>query len=278
MEADGRIETLLALMARLRDPETGCAWDVEQSFETIAPYTLEEAHEVVEAIARGDMDDLRDELGDLLLQVVFHARMAEEAGSFAFSDVVSAITAKMIRRHPHVFGPAEARSAKLAKGSWQRIKAEEKAERAERRAAAGLAPETPGGVLAGVQRGLGSLQTALKLQQAAATVGFDWNDPRAVIAKLREELDEFEAEIAEEAPSPGRVADELGDLFFALVNLARHHNVDPDMALAGTNAKFRRRFGHMEAALAASGRSPAGTGLDEMEALWQDAKATDPAR
>jgi ATP diphosphatase len=269
MQPGRDIAALLDIMARLRDPDTGCAWDVVQTFETIAPYTVEEAHEVADAIARGDLDDLCDELGDLLLQVVFHARMAEEAGHFAFPDVVEAITTKMIRRHPHVFGPEEGRSPEMAKGQWRRIKAEEKAERRTRRAAAGRAE--PGSLLDEVPAGLPALARAVKLQDAAGAVGFDWNDPKAVIAKIREELDELEAEV-DAGAGEAAVAGELGDVLFALANLGRHLKVDPDGALRSTNEKFRRRFAFIERALAAEGRSPAEASLVEMEALWQRAK------
>ncbi|BBE71332.1 nucleoside triphosphate pyrophosphohydrolase [Oharaeibacter diazotrophicus] len=264
------IETLIAIMERLRDPATGCAWDVVQTFETIAPYTVEEAHEVADAIARGDRADLCDELGDLLLQVVFHARIAEEEGAFAFPDVVEAITGKMIRRHPHVFGPEDARSPEMAKGQWSRIKAEEKAERRARRAAAGL-PTEEGGLLADVPAALPGLAAAVKLQDRAGSVGFDWNDPKAVIAKIREEIDELEAEV-DAGAAADRVEAELGDVLFALANLGRHLKVDPDSALRRTNLKFRRRFAHIEAALARTGRTPADADLAEMEALWQEAK------
>jgi len=264
------VDTLIAIMERLRDPETGCAWDVVQTFETIAPYTLEEAHEVADAIARGDRADLCDELGDLLLQVVFHARIAEEEGAFAFPDVVEAITTKMIRRHPHVFGPEDARSPEMAKGQWSRIKAEEKAERRARRAAAGL-PTEEGGLLADVPAALPGLAAAVKLQDRAGSVGFDWNDPKAVIAKIREEIDELEAEV-DAGAAADRVEGELGDVLFALANLGRHLKVDPDAALRRTNLKFRRRFAHIETALARTGRTPADADLAEMEALWQEAK------
>jgi len=268
MKPSRDIGRLIEIMAALRDPVTGCPWDIEQDFSTIAPYTVEEAHEVAEAIARDDLVDLRDELGDLLLQVVYHARMAEEAGAFAFPDVVEAITTKLIRRHPHVFGDADARAAGVAKGIWEKIKAEEKA---ARRADRGDADE-PGGLLNGVARGLPPLARALKLQEKASTVGFDWNDPRAVLAKLREEIGEIEAELADGAPAPARVADEVGDLLFAVVNLARHLGTDPEQALRGTNVKFETRFAAIEAALAKDGRTPANATLDEMEALWQQAK------
>ncbi|MBH0237022.1 nucleoside triphosphate pyrophosphohydrolase [Methylobrevis albus] len=265
------IDDLLAIMAALRDPDHGCPWDVEQDFASIAPYTIEEAYEVADAIARGDLDDLRDELGDLLLQVVFHARMAEEAGNFAFADVVEAITAKMIRRHPHVFGDEDARSAGMAKGAWNRIKAAEKAARRARRAERGLPDDTGPGLLGEVAAAQSALPRAVKLQAKAATVGFDWGDPKLVIAKIREELDELEAEI-DAGSDRTTIAGELGDVLFAFANLARHLDVDPDMALRLTNEKFVRRFGYIERALAAAGRSPAEASLDEMEALWQQAK------
>jgi ATP diphosphatase len=260
-------------MAALRDKEHGCPWDLEQSFATIAPYTIEEAHEVAEAIARNDMVDLREELGDLLLQVVYHAQMAEEAGAFAFPDVVEAITTKMIRRHPHVFGDETARAAGAAKGFWEKIKAEEKAERRAARAAAGQAEPDRTGLLGGVGRGLPPMMRALKLQEKAGTVGFDWNDPRAVLAKLREEIAEVEAELDAGDAAGERIADEIGDLLFAVVNLARHTGTDPEQALRRTNVKFEHRFGAIEAALAAAGRTPSEASLDEMEALWQSAKA-----
>ena len=266
MQPSRDIARLIEIMAALRDPVSGCPWDQVQTFATIAPYTVEEAHEVAEAIARNDMDDLRDELGDLLLQVVYHARMAEEAGAFAFPDVVEAITAKMIRRHPHVFGDETARAAGAAKGFWEKIKAEEKRARVARDGAA------PAGLLDGVATGLPPLQRAVKLQAKAATVGFDWNDPRAVLAKLREEIDEVEAELDAGPEGRARAAGEVGDLLFAVANLARHLDVDPDQALRGTNVKFVRRFGAIEAALAAAGRTPAEASLAEMEALWQAAK------
>jgi ATP diphosphatase len=262
------IAGLIAIMAALRTPVTGCPWDLEQDFATIAPYTIEEAHEVADAISRGDLEDLKDELGDLLLQVVFHARMAEEQAAFAFPDVVQAITEKLIRRHPHVFGEARDMSADAVKGLWDRIKADEKAARAAR----GQAPP-PGraGALAGVPAGLSALARALKLQQKAGKVGFDWNDPRAVLAKIREEADEIEASL-DDRPA---VAGEIGDLLFAVVNLARHLEVDPEAALRGTNLKFERRFAAIEDALAAQGKTPAQSTLEEMDALWDAAKAAE---
>jgi ATP diphosphatase len=271
MKPSRDISRLIEIMAALRDPVTGCPWDIEQNFATIAPYTIEEAHEVADAIARNDLDDLRDELGDLLLQAVYHARLAEEAGAFAFPDVVEAITTKLVRRHPHVFGDADARAAGAAKGIWEKIKAEEKvARRAERGAV-----EESLGLLSSVARGQPPLARALKLQAKASTVGFDWNDPRAVLAKLREEIDEIEAELGERPLAPARVADEIGDLMFAVVNLARHVGADPEQALRGANAKFETRFAAIEAALAKEGRTPSEASLEEMEALWQEAKRTE---
>ncbi|WP_069308352.1 nucleoside triphosphate pyrophosphohydrolase [Methylobrevis pamukkalensis] len=279
----GDIRRLLSIMAALRDPATGCPWDIEQTFASIAPYTVEEAHEVADAIARGDLDDLRDELGDLLLQVVFHARMAEESGDFAFADVVAAISDKMLRRHPHVFGDAEARDAGAVKGSWARIKAEEKAARRARRLARGLPDDGDKGLLGDVPASQPPLSRAVKLQAKAATVGFDWHDPKLVIAKIREELDELEAEIdahglalSPHRPAPEPVAREFGDLLFALANLGRHIGADPDMALGLTNEKFARRFRFIETELAKVGRTTADASLDEMEALWQRAKTEAP--
>lgn len=280
------IGDLIDIMACLRDPQTGCRWDVAQTFATIAPYTLEEAHEVADAIARGDRDDLCEELGDLLLQVVFHARMAEEEGSFAFPDVVAAICAKMIRRHPHVFLPdgsplppqAERPDPAATKGLWQAIKAEEKAEKAARRAARGLPPEEKGGVLSGVPGSLPALQQAGMLSTKAAAVGFDWADWRQVLDKVREETAELEAELAAapEARDRDRIEGELGDLLFSVANLARHLDIEPESALRRTNRKFVRRFSQVEARLAEAGRTPAEASLDEMEAHWQAAKSVAP--
>jgi ATP diphosphatase len=262
------ISRLLEIMAALRTPGTGCPWDLEQNFATIAPYTIEEAYEVTDAIARGDLVDLCDELGDLLLQVVFHARMAEEQKAFSFGDVVEAITAKMIRRHPHVFADAEGRlTPSHVKEAWERIKAEEKAERAARRP-----PEqaTHRSLLSGVKAGQPALARAMELQRKASSVGFDWNDPRAVLRKIREEADEIEAAL--DRGDTDELKEETGDLLFALVNLARHVGADPELALRGTNAKFERRFGYIERALAAQGRSLEGATLAEMDALWNEAK------
>ncbi len=255
-------------MAALRTPGSGCPWDLEQTFRTIAPYTLEEAYEVADAIARGDLGGLKDELGDLLLQVVFHARMAQELpkeqGAFDFGDVVDGITTKLIRRHPHVFADTEGLTAEAVKGLWERIKAEERAERGE---------AAPSGALAGVPLALPALTRALKLQQKAGRVGFDWNDPRAVLAKIREEADEIEAEL--DSGDNADIAAEVGDLLFALVNLARHLGADPEGILRATNLKFERRFASIEQALAARGKKPQDATLAEMDALWDEAKAAE---
>src|SRR5579872_280374 len=318
------ISRLLEIMARLRTPVTGCPWDLEQNFATIAPYTIEEAYEVADAIARGDVEDLKDELGDLLLQVVYHARMAEEQNAFSFGDVVEAITRKMIRRHPHVFADKDGNIAPSAhfpkfvlrlstlfhelrkvmgtrkpigsgtaflfevpdlnspragqelqiggtsgiKSAWERIKAEEKAERAARRS---HQPQEQSSLLAGIKAGLPALTRAMELQRKASTVGFDWNDPRAVLNKIREETDEIEAAL--DRDDRAELASETGDLLFAVVNLARHIEADPDMALRGANAKFERRFGYIERALASRGCAPQDATLDEMDALWNEAKS-----
>ncbi|TCK28415.1 ATP diphosphatase [Ancylobacter aquaticus] len=265
------IHRLLEIMEALRTPETGCPWDLAQDFDTIAPYTIEEAYEVADAIARGDLDDLCDELGDLLLQVVFHARMAQERDAFDFGAVVEAITAKMIRRHPHVFADARGRDVAAVNVAWETIKAQEKAERTQRRLARGLPPEPEQGrTLDGVPVGAPALTRAVKLQDKTAKVGFDWPDVRPVLAKIREEIDEVEAEII--SGDRKAAAEEVGDLLFALANLARHLDVDPEAALRGTNQKFVRRFAYIEDRLAEEGRTPHGASLIEMEALWQAAK------
>lgn len=252
-------------MAALRTPKTGCPWDLKQTFATIAPYTIEEAHEVADAITRNDLDDLKDELGDLLLQVVFHARMAQEQGSFEFGDVVQSITEKLIRRHPHVFGDTQNLTPDEVKGLWDKIKAEEKLERRLRRGG-----DDEAGALAGIPSGLPALTRALKLQQKASKVGFDWNDPRAVLDKIKEETAEIERAL--DAADDAAAADEIGDLMFALVNLARHLDIDVDTSLRGTNAKFERRFAAIEAALARIGKTPSEATLAEMDALWNQAK------
>jgi ATP diphosphatase len=269
MEPSRDIDRLIEIMAALRDPETGCPWDVAQDFRSIAPYTIEEAYEVADAIERGDLADLKDELGDLLLQVAFHARMAQERGAFAFGDVVEAITTKLVRRHPHVFGDARGASAEAVRASWETIK---RAEKAERRAALGEDgdQDEAAGVLSGVPVALPALTRAEKLSRKAASVGFDWPDPAQVIAKIREELAEVEHEL--QGGNRAALEGEVGDLLFAVANLARHLDVDAEKALRGTNAKFERRFRSIETALARQGRTPDEAGLDEMEALWGEAK------
>jgi ATP diphosphatase len=270
------IGRLLAIMAALRTPQTGCPWDLAQDFSTIAPYTLEEAYEVADAIARGDLADLKEELGDLLLQVVFHARMGEEQDAFNFGDVVAAITEKLIRRHPHVFGQESAnersQTPQAVEGLWERIKAQERIDKAARNKPAGEA-----GALAGVPIALPALTRALKLQDKASKVGFDWNDPRAVLRKIREETDEIEAELdrGETDAAIAATVAEVGDLLFAAVNLARHLRADPEAVLCRTNQKFERRFAAIERALAARGKAPKDATLAEMEALWKEAKAAE---
>lgn len=267
------IHRLLAIMARLRDPQTGCPWDIKQTFATIAPYTVEEAYEVADAIDRGDLDDLKDELGDLLFQVVFHARMAEELGAFAFADVVAAISDKMERRHPHVFAGMSIADSDALNAMWDAEK------KRERLAKYGDAHDAS--ALAGVARGLPEWQRAVKLQKKAATVGFDWPGPAPVIEKLREELDEVQAEFDALAASPGdaavrdRLEDELGDLLFVAANLARHAKVDPGAAMRRANHKFERRFRAMETMAAADGVSLADLPLDAQDAYWNRAKAAE---
>lgn len=274
--ARDNLTKLLDVMAALRTPETGCPWDLEQTFESIAPYTIEEAYEVADAIALGDMGALKDELGDLLLQVVYHARIAEEQGAFDFAAVAEAITRKMLRRHPHVFGTPEERAAGAAPGFWERLKAIEKAER--RAAAPAQAPPDSSQILADVPVGLPALTRAHKLQAKAARVGFDWPSLAPVFAKAREELAELEEAIAA-APSKKdpAVAGELGDLLFVIANVARHLDVDPEAALRLTNDKFTRRFAAIEAALACEGRTPQQSTLEEMDRLWNEAKARERA-
>jgi ATP diphosphatase len=262
------ISRLIEIMAALRTPVTGCPWDLEQDFSTIAPYTIEEAYEVADAISRGDLEDLRDELGDLLLQVVYHAQMAQEQNAFAFGDVVEAITRKMIRRHPHVFADKDGNIQPAGvKSAWERIKAEEKAERAARRSAGEALQKS---MQSSVKAGLPALTRAMELQRKASTVGFDWNDPHAVLAKIREEADEIEAAL--DRNDQQELAEETGDLMFALVNLARHVRVDPEAALRATNAKFERRFAYIERALETQGRTLEQASLAEMDALWNEAK------
>jgi MazG family protein len=269
------IGDLLRVMARLRDPESGCPWDREQSFATIAPYTIEEAYEVADAIARNDLDALKDELGDLLLQVVYHARMAEEDGRFAFAEVVDAITTKMIRRHPHVFEDNSLRDAFLGSGTWERIKAEEKAERS--------GGDEAGSMLDDVPVALPALTRAVKLQSRAARVGFDWPSLAPVLAKIEEEVVELKSAIANEkrerevgSPASKKVTEEFGDLLFVMANVGRQLGVDPEASLRDANAKFVRRFRSIEAALRAEGRKPEDATLEEMDQLWDEAKAAEP--
>ncbi|WP_201860102.1 nucleoside triphosphate pyrophosphohydrolase [Microvirga soli] len=271
MKPSTDITRLLEIMAALRTPGTGCPWDLEQDFASITPYTLEEAYEVVDAIERGDLADLRDELGDLLLQVVFHARMAEEQGAFAFGDVVEAITRKLIRRHPHVFGSTTDLSPAEVKSLWDSIKAEEKAERKAERARMGLSPEAhEAGFLGGIPTALPALTRAQKLTSKAAKVGFDWPDASQVIHKIHEELDEVKE--AASSKDRDRIEDEIGDLLFSVTNLARHFAIEPERALRRTNAKFERRFRAVEQGLGKQDRSLDDATLEEMERLWVEAK------
>lgn len=277
------LDDLASLMAALRTPVTGCPWDLEQNFATIAPYTIEEAYEVADAIERRDMPDLKDELGDLLFQVVYHSRMAEEAGAFALADVVDHVTRKMLRRHPHVFGTPEQRAAGAAPGFWERIKSEERAAKSAERAAATLnsasatyprsdrrrAPRT----LDGVPVGLPGLTRAVKLQDKAARVGFDWPSLGPVLDKVREEIAELDEAVT--AGHTSNVAEEFGDLLFVMANVARHLKVDPETALRAANAKFTRRFAFIEDRLAAEGRTPTQSDLAEMDRLWDLAKAAE---
>ncbi len=284
MEPARDIARLIEIMAALRQPEDGCPWDIEQTFDSIVPYTLEEAYEVADAIQRRDPEDLREELGDLLLQVVYHAQMATEADLFTFDDVVLGITTKMVRRHPHVFGDAEARNARSAKGQWERIKAEERAEKASRRAERAAAVERPttGGewrpkppsraprLLDAVPSAFPALTEALKVQEKAAKVGFDWDRAADIEAKIDEERAELDAALA--AGDRAAASEEFGDVLFSLVNLGRFHELDSEAALRGCTRKFRSRFGHIEARLVASGRTLQDASLAEMEALWLEAK------
>ena len=308
---------LIAVMAALRTPVTGCPWDLEQSFATIAPYTIEEAYEVADAIERGDRVDLAEELGDLLLQVVYHARLAEEEQAFDFADVVHGITTKMIRRHPHVFGDVAARTDGMAKGAWERVKAEERAAKARlksgsraispgqgARGAESPSSDAPASLLADVPVGMTALTRAVKLQEKAARAGFDWPSLAPVFDKMREELAELEevalpeknqgqgalaepsvaqsqpaarpshSPVRGEAPAPDmkRIEEEFGDLLFVMANVARHLTIDPETALRAANAKFQRRFRHIETRLADAGKSPADSDLAEMDALWNEAK------
>lgn len=261
------INRLVEIMATLRTPITGCPWDLEQNFSSIAPYTLEEAYEVVDAIERNDMSDLKEELGDLLLQVVFHARIAEEENCFDFNDVIDAICEKLIRRHPHVFGAQDGMTSEAVLRQWDEIKAEEKRLKQTRQ---------PTSLLDGVPLAFSALTRAVKLQKKASNVGFDWNNPLLVLEKIREETEEVAAELKTTAslPTP-QLEEEIGDLLFVISNLARHVNVDPEQALRGANKKFERRFHHIEARLKEKAQTPAEASLAEMELLWLEAKKSE---
>ncbi|WP_238364550.1 nucleoside triphosphate pyrophosphohydrolase [Mesobacterium pallidum] len=263
-DSSGGMERLREIMRRLRDPETGCPWDIEQDFATIAPYTIEEAYEVADAIERKAWDELRGELGDLLFQSVFHAQMAEDAGLFDFEDVVRDISDKMVSRHPHVFGEeSRDKSAEQQTVDWEKVKAAERAAKAQT------------GVLDGVAVGLPALLRAYKLQKRAARVGFDWPEVTQVLDKIAEEAGELVE--ARENLTEAQVAEEMGDLLFVMANLSRHLGVEPEAALRAANAKFTRRFSHIEAELAARGKTPAQSDLAEMDALWNEVRARDKA-
>lgn len=288
MKPSREIARLIEIMAALRTPVTGCPWDLEQTFETIAPYTIEEAYEVADAIERRDLADLKDELGDLLLQVVYHSRIAEEQGAFAFGDVVEAVTKKMIRRHPHVFGDGTARDPSTVKATWDQLKAEERAEKAAERArlSEGHTTSPQGPVtLADVPTTLPALTRAIKLQHKAAKVGFDWPNLLPVFDKLKEEIREFEDVALPHDPrgtaaggghsageSPDAIKEEFGDILFVMANIARHLDINPEDALRGANQKFVRRFAHIEKVLAERGKTPSQSTLEEMDALWDEAK------
>jgi len=265
MSAPAELDRLLGIMARLRDPRQGCPWDLQQDFASIAPYTIEEAYEVADAIDRGDLDDLCDELGDLLLQVVFHAQMASEQGAFGFADVARAISDKMQRRHPHVFAQVQVEGAEDVSSNWEAIKRAERAAKGDQDRSA----------LAGISRGLPEWQRAVKLQSRAARVGFDWPDPVPVLAKVREELDEVATEFARGPvqDNQARLQEELGDLLFVCANLARHAKVDVGAALRQANHKFERRFRAMEAQAAATGQDMSALDLQAQEQLWEQVKA-----
>ena len=264
---------LVEIMAALRAPVTGCPWDLEQNFRSITPYTIEEVYEVVDAIERNDMENLREELGDLLLQVVYHSQMAAEEGSFDFADVVETVTTKMIRRHPHVFADETARSAGMAKGAWERIKAVENQERVQRRQDMSLPPTTDqNGLLDQVPAATEPVLEALKLQQKASKVGFDWNDPHSVMSKIREELEEVEAEI--EKGGTTDLEGEIGDVMFAVINLARHLEIDSGNALRSCNRKFRTRFAYIEHNIYEHGETMESADMDLMERLWVEAKGS----
>lgn len=268
MEKEGTtrsIQTLLSIMSKLRNPDGGCPWDLEQNFQTIAPYTIEEAYEVADAIERDDLDDLKGELGDLLFQVVFHAQMAKEVGSFEFDDVVDAICEKMVRRHPHVFGGEESRSAEEQTEAWE-------AQKAIERAAKSKSVDSAHSIMQDVPATFPALVRSAKLQKRAAQVGFDWPDKSPVIAKVKEELDEVQEAISNNAPVTS-VEEEIGDLLFAVTNLARHMKIDAEQALQSANRKFIRRFTYIERELSAQNKKPSESNLEEMDELWNKAKS-----
>ncbi|MCP4184702.1 MAG: nucleoside triphosphate pyrophosphohydrolase [Hyphomicrobiales bacterium] len=268
MKPSRNITALVEIMAALRTPVTGCPWDLEQDFASISPYTIEEAYEVADAIERQDWDDLRDELGDLLLQPIYHAQMAKEAGLFDFADVIEAISTKMIRRHPHVFGDDDARNAGMAKGAWEKIKAREKADKS-----GGNKNGDRPSILDDIPSNFPALQTAVKLQKKAARVGFDWDDPSLVIEKLQEETTELKQAVTRS--DRNQIENEIGDLLFTIANIARHFDVEPDHALRRSNQKFRHRFSYMENRIINSGKSLEETKLHQMELLWQEAKTNE---
>ena len=263
-KAETQLRALIDVMAKLRDPVDGCAWDLQQDHASIAPYTIEEAYEVQDAIEQNDMEALRDELGDLLLQVVFQARIGEESGHFDFADIAQSITDKMIRRHPHIFGDHEYRSAEEQRQDWEDIKAEERQAKNATRLLDDVATTLP------------AMMRAFKLQKRAARVGFDWPDSQQVLAKVKEELAEVEAELTPDQMDHDRVQDEIGDVLFSVINLARKLNVDPEEALKSTNKKFINRFNYVEEAIVYNGKNLNNTPLDEMEDLWQRAKGETP--
>ena len=263
-KAEAQLRALIDVMAKLRDPVDGCAWDLQQDHASIAPYTIEEAYEVQDAIEQNDMEALRDELGDLLLQVVFQARIGEESGHFDFADIAQSITDKMIRRHPHIFGDHEYRSAEEQRQAWEDLKAEERLAKNATRLLDDVATTLP------------AMMRAFKLQKRAARVGFDWPDSQQVLAKVKEELAEVEAELTPDQMDHDRVQDEIGDVLFSVINLARKLNVDPEEALKSTNKKFINRFNYVEEAIVYNGKNLNNTPLDEMEDLWQRAKGETP--
>jgi len=266
------LDRLLEIMARLRDPERGCLWDIEQTFETIAPYTIEEAYEVADAIARNDLGDLRDELGDLLLQVVFHSQMADEAGHFAFDEVADAISEKMVRRHPHVFGDGDVTGLEQQRLEWEDQKAEERAHKSSTRGQDASAMSA----LDGVPVSLPALLRAEKLSKRAARIGFDWPAASDVLAKIEEETDEVRAEI--EAGDNDRLSEEIGDLLFTCANLARKSGIDPETALHGANRRFESRFRQLESELRTQDREPSTMALADLEAVWQAVKRAQATR